>query len=407
MWRLVSRFIKKQDEKNSENKGTYENYLRDSLHIVLGLTQEFRNLGGYNMRKLVSFIVALNLAFLTLICAPTLGQSVELGENITPDNSTINKNVILQVNESKPQPVNLFLYGSVQGTEVEGKLSPMSPSNTTENFASPAWNFGGRMGTAWLIGIWSTNALRSSMSISGDVSIKIWAIGTGTDVFFGLNFLLNGNDLEQDLWTDKSAVSGDTEFRASGILTVDMNVNDVLSVRVYGGTSASPDNNWEMVWGNPHYDTHVRINCAPIVLEVTPPIVTDDFVTFLATAKEAFGTPLSALNPTIRVSNHADVETLDGPNYSEGGNGTIILWIWNYRADEAHSEDYTVTVILSYDGENEFLASGIYFLELPEETEEGGLGWLMPVIIIIVIIVVIVVVVKMILGRRSGETSKT
>jgi len=359
------------------------------------------------MRKLTSFVVAMNLAFLILICAPTLGQSAESVKNITQDNSTINKNILQQTNESEPQPVNLFLYGPAQGTDAEGKLSPLLPSNKSENSAQPAWNFGGRMGTAWLIGIWSTNALRSSLSISGDVTIKIWARGSGQDIFFGLNFLRNGNDLNQDIWTDKRNVGGDTEFTATGALNVDMNENDVLSVRVYGGTSASPNNNWEMVWGNPHYDTHVRINCAPVVLEVTPPIVTNDFVTFLAAAKEAFGTPLSALRPTIRVSNHADIETLDGPNFSEGENGTIILWIWNYKADEAHSEEYTITVILSYDGENEFLASGIYFLELPEENEEGGLGWLFPVIIIAVIIVVIVVVVRIILARRSGETSKT
>ncbi len=360
------------------------------------------------MRKLACLVVALNLAFLTLICAPTMGGSVEPVKNITPDNnSTINMNIMLQVNESKPQPINLFLYGSVQGTEVEGRLSPMSPRNTTENFASPAWNFGGRMGTAWLIGIWSTNALRSSMSISGDVSIKIWARGSGQEVFFGMNFLLNGNDLGQDLWTDKSSVSGDTEFRASGTLNVDMNENDVLSVRIYGGTSASPNNNWEMVWGNPHYDTNIRINCAPVILEVTPPIVTNDFVTFLAAAKEAFGIPLSAMSSTILVTNHGEIESLEGPNFSEGENGTIILWIWNFKADNARSGEYTITVILSYDGENEFLASGIYFLELPEENEEGGLGWLIPVIIIVVIIVVVVVVVKIILARRSGETSKT
>ncbi len=46
MWRLVLRFIRERDEINPENKGIYENYLRDSLHIVFGVNLENSKLWG-------------------------------------------------------------------------------------------------------------------------------------------------------------------------------------------------------------------------------------------------------------------------------------------------------------------------------------------------------------------------
>ncbi len=352
------------------------------------------------MRKFTCLVVALNLAFLTLICTHALGGSVEPVKNITQDNSTINKNVMQQANESEPQPVTLYMYGSADN----GGLKPMLPSNTTGNSARPA-QFGGANlpgGIGWYVGEWTSPKATAAMTIATTVDGAFWAVGTGQDVTIYVYIDHNGNEIGRE-GTDTKSVNGDTEFLLSTTISaVDMAVGDTISIRIYAGSRVG--SNFEVAWGSLQYNSHITITCNPILVTINQPLVSEQNVVFSASIQDAFVS--TALIANLKVTNHGDILSISEPRFSQGEeNGTTVSWDWDYKTDKARNGEYTVTVVLSYSEENEFTATGSYILEFPETGEDGGgLGWLIPLIIVVVIIAVIVVVVKVVLARRSSKS---
>ncbi len=352
------------------------------------------------MKIKATLVVILIVAFITSSCAPVVAQTAESTDDTSPPaNSVLGWNVLQEENATEPQSVTIFLRGSG-----DGQLTPEPPQNATENSARPPYYGGGRTTTAWLIGRWYTTQLKGRLSIDGDVSVKVWARGTGQSVFFYVNLYKNDDQFAQ-IPTQEKSISGEAAFTGSDSASAEFGEGDVLGVYVYGGCTFSPNNNWEMVWGNEHFDTGFKVKISPISLGIEPPILNNDFVTFIATVNEVFGTPLSSLTTTFRVMNDVDVVSISGPRFSELGNSSIIQWDWNYKTDKGKSGEYIITIILSYDGENEFRALGTYNLKFPKPEEDKGLfgefPWLLPLIIVIIIAVVAVAVFRVVKGRRE------
>jgi hypothetical protein len=308
-----------------------------------------------------------------------------------------------QENESEPQPVTLYMHGAGDPAE----LQPVFPSNGSGNSAPPA-RYGGinaPRGWAWLVGNWVTQPVSTAMTIGTPISGKLWAKGSGQDVLFYINVFHNNNEIRQ-LQTESKSVSGDTEFTFSGdIPEVEMAPEDTFSIRIYGGSRYG--SSYELAWGSITYDSHVQISCNSIFVEVNAPVIGESIVTFSATVFDAFNSP--ALEADILVRSMVDAVSLSEPRFTLGGNGSLVAWDWDYKTDKAKSGEYTITVMICYGDENEFMALGTFNIEFPQGEKEdgimGSIGSFLPIIIIVVIAVVAVVIVKVVLNKRAEQSS--
>ncbi len=357
---------------------------------------------GVGMMKKMTLFVALSVAIISLICAPTLAQTTGSTSDNTLYNSLFYQSMMQDENVSEPQPVTLYMYGSSDS----GDLKPDFPTNGTGNSAPPA-RYGG-VNTprhwAWKIGEWYTIPFTAPMTVEVLISGSVWAIGNGQDVVLYVNIYYNGNEIKQ-IDTNAGNVNGDTEIPFDGSLdeTLTIAPGDTLGLWIYGGSRAG--STYELAWGSTQYDSHITFTCNPITVAVNEPIISENNVVFSATIRDAFAS--TALNSQIRVIGEVDVEALSDPKFNPGENGSTVSWNWDYKTDEGHCGEYTIIIILSYGEENEFTAMGMYMLEFPKAKEEegflGGYGWILHPILVVVGVVVAVIVIKKVRSRRKAE----
>jgi hypothetical protein len=363
------------------------------------------------MKKLVTLAVTLSLAFMTVISAFAMADpSVPTQE--TASDYSISKGVLQQTNMSDPQPINLYFAGGDGG-----ELRPEMPAgNQTTDVPCPGSPLPRAFGL--LVGIWTTPEISAPLLVEASISVSIWAKSDqgASNVRFNAQILVNGNQ-QTDIYTNSQSLSGTpSEFIGDGSASngaIELNPGDTIGARVYYFADSqviigpAPDST--MIVGGADYDTHITIKTAPIFLGILDPVIDEQFgVVVSAIFIDAFSSTSYISN--IRIDGITNAETLSQPLIAPGGNGTFISWIWDWKTDGASNGDYTITITLSYSEDNEFGASGQFYLEFPKSGgDDGGLlggGWLMPVIIIGVVAAVAGVAAKIILGRRSLEPSK-
>jgi hypothetical protein len=356
---------------------------------------------GDTLRKIIVLISVLNLMILTVLGMPVLGEPNK--DIKTTDNFEIPISLYQEENVTEPQDITLYLYGTGDPAE----LKPVYPNNGSGNSAPPARYGGGGLPNklAWMVGTFSTIQVKAPMTIDSAVSGRVWAKGSGQNVFFYVNLYHNNQQIKQ-MTTETRSVSGDTEFPFSDTIdSIDMAVGDRIELRIYAGSQVN--SNFEMCWGSMNYDSHIKISCNSMFIMVIPPIIEEEFVIFSAVIMDAFNS--QQLDAHITVTNHIDVVSISPPRFIMGENGSMIAWDWNYKADKAEDGEYRVTVSVCYGEDNDFQGSGTYILEFhehePPEDIFTSLGILFPIIIIAIIAVVAVIVVKVILNRRALKSA--
>jgi hypothetical protein len=197
----------------------------------------------------------------------------------------------------------------------------------------------------------------------------------------------------------------------SGGEAFELQAGDTIGVRLaYWSDSryiVGPGASSTLIVGSAEHDTHLTINAAPISLNVEKPLVTENFVAFIATFTDAFAS--TKINAHLDILGTIDIVHISDPVFSLGVNGSLVTWSWDYKADKAKDGDYTITVSLCYDEENEFFATANYVIEFPKPKEDRTIldeimGYL-PIIIIVVVVVVAVIAVKVIKNRREEKSS--
>jgi hypothetical protein len=165
-----------------------------------------------------------------------------------------------------------------------------------------------------------------------------------------------------------------------------------------------------LIVGGAEHDTHITITTNSLSLAVLPPVVQDEFTLISALVGDAFAS--TTYTTSIIITGMVDAETITGPSIAPGGNGTLIVWVWNHVADGAKNGDYTITVTVSYSEDNLFMSTATYTLEFQQPKEDGGLfgggleSLLLIIIPIIVVVIVVIVVVKIVLSRREERASE-
>ncbi len=356
------------------------------------------------MRMIAALVVTLNMVILIF------AGGLVLGDDADSDNSGSYFGPMQQDNETTPQPVTLYMYGSADS----GELRTDFPTNGSGNSAPPAQYGGGNLpgGIGWYVGEWISPQVTASMTVESAVNGAFWATGSGQGVTIYVYIDHNGNEIGRD-GTDTKNVNGDTEFLFTTTISgVNMAVGDTISIRIYAGSQVG--SNFQVTWGSMQYNSHITFTCNPIMVTVNEPIVLEEElgegVVFSATVFDAFSSPM--LWGKIMVSGPTTVVNIFGPIIFQGLNSTLITWLWDHKTDKGKDGDYMITISVSYseEEENEFSGFGKYAIEFPEDEKEdkgflGDYGWVLHPIIVVVVIVVGVVAYKKIKSKKEEKSA--
>lgn len=365
------------------------------------------------MKKMVTLIMVLNLTILTAICSPSLAETQELAkDDILEQNMIFQLDSLQDVNETEPQPVNLYFYGD--GGDLKAEMPAGNASTEVPCYGSNTPRF---FGTS--VGTWTSSEINAPVNIGTTFTCSVWAKSDmgANNVYFHLWIRVNGNNVA-DIWTNTQGLSGTpSEFTGDDTAggEIQLNPGDTIEVEIiYFADSqyfVGPAPDSTLLVGGTEVDTHITITAAPITLSVAKPVVDKELklALFIANFTDAFSS--KRLNARLMVTGEADVITISDPVFSLAGNASTVAWLWDYKTDKGKCGEYTISVFLSYSEENEFFATGTYTLELSDHKEDegilAGLGWLLPLIIVVVIIAVVAIVVKVVLNRRSAKISET
>lgn len=351
-------------------------------------------------------MIALLIACLIIIpngLVNVLGEQTESPENILAQEINRNNEILpRQVNLTEPQPVNLHFSGG-DGGDLRAEMPEGNSSTEVPCSGSPVPRAFGL-----LVGIWTSPSLSFPITLGSTISCSLWAKSNqgANNVHFNCQILINDNQI-MDIWTNSQSLSSEPiEFIGDGNNeggSIQLQPGDTIAARVYYFSDpmifVGPGPDATLLVGSIKHDTCISITTCPIAISVNEPIITDAFVIFTATYLDAFG--CTKLNARLWVDGKVDVETVSKPTFTTSPNGSIVSWNWDYKADGAECGEYTVTVLLCYSEENEFRTTNSYILEFPGTHEEGGLGWLLPVILVIIVVAVAVIVIKIIKDRRE------
>lgn len=370
------------------------------------------------MKKMVTLVMVLNLAILTAICTPSLAEIQEFTENDNfKQNSIFRLNALQDVNETEPQPVNLYFYDSGDIDDPGDLKAEMPAGNASTDVDCPGYPIAKAAG--YWIGTWRSTQISQPITVEPTISCNLWVRSDegANGVHFNVQIRVNG-DSQFEFMTDSTSVPNtpvEITGEGSGSGPLQLQTGDTIGVRLaYFSDSRyfiGPGANSILIVGGSEYDTHITITAAPITLSVAKPVVDKEskLALFIANFTDAFSS--TRLNARLMVTGEVDVNTISDPVFILSGNESSVNWLWDYKTDKAKCGEYTISVFLSYSEENEFFATGSYMMEFSEPKEDGGLlaglGWLLPLIIVVVIIAVTAVVIKVIMGRRSAKISET
>jgi hypothetical protein len=346
---------------------------------------------------MIIYVMVLNLVFLTLSGISVMGET-------TRDLSNDSYIPSQQLNVSDPAPLKLFFYGDSADLKPEVPMSNSTTEIACEGHPIPRY-------LGYYIGTWTTSPLTMPVIIENHFAISLWVYSqqSAKNVRFNVQIRVNGNERYSFQTESMSLSQTPTEIRGEGNheSSLELLAGDTFSVRLaYFSDPArfvGPGADSVLIVGSDEYDTHLEITTSPMSLSTNPPVINLDIVTFSATFIDAFSA--SRYHAHIMIDGEVDVVSISEPVFTMADNGSLVSWNWNFKADKGRDGDYMVFVSLCYGDENDFKASGEYFLEFHEHEEEPGiiesLGLLFPIIIIAIIAVILVIVVRRIRSRRA------
>ena len=353
------------------------------------------------MRKIIAYGVIINLILLIISGISAMGET----SWDSPEFLFIPSQ---QENISEPAPMNLYLYGGDAG-----ELKPEVPlGNSSTEVDCPGYPLARMAG--YYIGTWTSSPLTMPVVIGKQFLCSLWAYSSqgATNVRFNIQVQVNGNERFTFQTESTSLSQTPTELRGDTNRdnNLELSAGDTFGVRLaYFSDPArgvGPGASSTLIVGSDEYDPHITITTSLMSLFTNVPVINVDTVTFSATFIDAFSA--TRLHAHIMVDGVVDVITISEPIFSMGENGSLVSWDWNFKTDRGRDGEYTIMVSLCYGDENDFKASGTYYIEFHEHEEAGGiiesLGILFPIIIIAIIAVVLVIVVRIVRNRRADKT---
>ncbi|MGQ9582213.1 MAG: hypothetical protein ACUVV6_01705 [Thermoplasmatota archaeon] len=290
-----------------------------------------------------------------------------------------------------------------------------SPGNATEESASANGRpFLARFyGT--VIGEWSF-ICRQDIQIQGSFQATLWARSAegAKNAGFRLNFYI-GDNLMEDLYTNRQDVSGPTKFTISDSLTAAVPAGRTVKVGLVWLSDPNyivgPSSGGEFIYGSADHDSSIVLTLAspPISLNISAPERERSSAKLVVTVNESLGMDPATLTYRIAISGPANVlpEHISAPVVFAGDNSTTVTWVWDLKKSRAQTGEYTFTASASYDGVTFYSNSSQYALKFETEPDQGffsnptsGGNLLVTAAIIALVAVVVASSVFLVIRRR-------
>ena len=231
---------------------------------------------------------------------------------------------------------------------------------------------------AVILGRWSTQQLKYSLSIQGPFGCTLWADSEkgAKNAYFMVDVLKGTTAVGIFNTTKLDLGQSPTKLEISGTLDAEFVQGDTLSISVYFyadpnvGVPLPQPSKGTFFFGGGQYTSGISITTDPLIVEVKDPEVNSasDYIGFPSLVKEAFGSDPSkmtynmSLEPPVGVKmNHlTPVET------QSTDQGLLFVVDWDYSKDNAKDGEYTVTMQASYDGNNTVTNTSRFFLKIPK-----------------------------------------
>ena len=230
-----------------------------------------------------------------------------------------------------------------------------------------------------LLGRWSTQQLKYSLSVQGAFSCTLWADSEkgAKNAYFMVDILKGTTALGIFNTTKLNLGQSPTRLDISGTLDAELVSGDTLSVSVYfyadpnAGVPLPTPAKGTFFFGGGQYTSGIRITTQPMMVEIQKPEVNSgiDYIGFPTLVKEAFGSDPSKMNYTMTITPPEGVKLkhLTPVETSTTSDGLLFVVDWEFTKDNAKDGEYTVSMTAGYDNNNTVTNTSKFFLKIPRE----------------------------------------
>ncbi len=269
-------------------------------------------------------------------------------------------------------PVKLYFNNGAMGDLVATPVNKETIEQTTMVGNHPPI-------PAVLLGRWSTQQLKYSISVQGAFGCTLWADSEkgAKNAYFTVE-VLRGTTVLGIFNTSKLNLGqSPTRMDISETFDAELASGDTLSVSVYFYADPTPGIPFPQpakgtfFFGGGQYTSSISITTQPLIVEVEKPEVNPaiDYIGFPAKVKETFGADPSKMNYTMTITPPPGVklEHLTPVETETTEDGLQFIIDWEFTKDNAKDGEYTVTMQASYDGNNTVTNTSKFFLKIPKE----------------------------------------
>jgi hypothetical protein len=229
------------------------------------------------------------------------------------------------------------------------------------------------------VGRWSTQQLKSSISVQGAFGCTLWSTSEkgAKNAYFTVEVLRGTTALGIFNTSKFNLGQSPTRMDIAETLDAELVTGDTLSVTVYFYADPNPaipfpqPAKGTFFFGGGQYTSRISITTQPLIVEVQKPEVNSaiDYIGFPAKVKEAFGADPSKMNYTMNITGPPGVklEHLTPVETQTTEDGLQFVIDWAFTKDNAKDGEYTVSMQASYDGNNTVTNTSKFFLVIPKE----------------------------------------
>jgi hypothetical protein len=231
---------------------------------------------------------------------------------------------------------------------------------------------------AVLLGRWSTQQLKYTITIEGAFSCTLWADSEkgAKNAYFTVEVLRGTTALGIFNTTKVNLGQSPTRLDISETLDGELISGDTLSVAVYFWADPNPGMPFPQpakgtfFFGGGTYSSGITITTQPMIVEIKKPEVNSaiDYIGFPALVKETFGSEPAKMNYTMTITPPPGVklEHLTPVQTQTTEEGLQFVVDWAFTKDNAKDGEYTVTMQASYDGNNTVTNTSTFNLVIPK-----------------------------------------
>jgi hypothetical protein len=309
-------------------------------------------------------------------------------------------------------PITMYFKG--QGLTT---ADPAAGNSTEEKVNCPGVTFGARYkGT--IVGEWSFLP-KSDFQIQGSFKASLWADSPqgAKNAGFRLNFYI-GSNMVANMFSDRTDVSSAHKFTIASSVTAAAKGGIGVKAQLVWLSDPKyfigPGSSGEFLFGSLEHASSITMTLAatPVNMSMTGAAKTQvkDSIQLNARFNDSLGMDPNSVTYEITLMGPATVlpEHISRPSVAPGDNGTVVSWLWNYKASKAQSGTYVATLTFEYSNDTSFSNStslDIRFVTVAKTDTftaltTGGNLFLFVILIVVIALVAALVSIRVVRRRR-------